>query len=279
MAHVTYLKTLMGETSTDRYIAYQAVRDNAVARFLRDRGYTIVHFASTWGATLENPFADETIECRTGLFQIEFYRVLAETTWLRARPSQVATDLAECHLSNFGLLGGIATRRGPKFVFAHFIPPHHPYLFDRHGNVLREATVTNQFELQERLWERTDQYLDQLMFVNRKVAETVDAILATSVRPPIIIIQSDHGPHVPNAGGRARRLRFANLAAFYFPDRARFLPDTVTSVNVFRHIFNHYFAANLPLLDERHYFSGYRRPYAFREVDLGTRADRDHSPE
>ncbi len=29
---------------------------------------------------------------------------------------------------------------GPKFVFAHFVPPHHPYLFDREGHVLRRAT-------------------------------------------------------------------------------------------------------------------------------------------
>jgi hypothetical protein len=250
----------------DRYLAYQAVKNNAVARFLRSKGYTTIHFASTWGATLENPFADETIKCRAGPFQTEFYRVLAETTWLGVYRSEVSTDLAQCHLSNFAMLADIASRRGPKFVFAHFIPPHHPYLFDRHGNVLRKATVTNQFEMQEKLWERKADYVDQLMFINRKVVEAVDGILASSAKPPIIIIQSDHGPHVPRAGSRVHRLRFANLAAFHFPDRARFIPDTVTSVNVFPLIFNHYFAAGLPLLEDRHFHSTYGRPYAFREI-------------
>jgi hypothetical protein len=277
MEHVTYLKELMGATSTDRRVAYQATQDNQVARFLRARGYSFIHFASTWGATLENPFADETVHCQAGLFRSEFYRVLAETTWLRAYGSGVTADLAQCHLSNFAMLATIATRPGPKFVFAHFIPPHHPYLFDRHGNVLRNATITNQFELQEKLWERKAQYVDQLAFVNGQVEHAVTGILARSERPPIIVVQSDHGPHVPRAGRRTHELRFANLAAFYLPDQARFIPDTVTPVNLFRHIFNHYFSADLPLLEERHFFSDYRQPYAFTEIALDNRAAREQA--
>ena len=45
--------------------------------------------------------------------------------------------------------GRIATPSpGRKFVFAHFLLPHHPYLFDRHGHVLSDASIGNEFNFQ-----------------------------------------------------------------------------------------------------------------------------------
>ncbi len=68
-------------------------------------------------------------------------------------------DIASCHLQNFDALAAQASAPGPKFVFAHFLLPHHPYLFDRDGNVLRHATISDQFEFQKRLWEDRAAYL------------------------------------------------------------------------------------------------------------------------
>ena len=140
-----------------------------------------------------------------------------------ALTAHASAKLADCHNSNFASLAGIAPEPGPKFVLAHFILPHHPYLFDRHGNVLRDATIVNQFDYQSKLWEQRDRYLEQLLYVNDAVVTAISRIKETSARPPVIIVQSDHGPQL-NAGlerAERRRVRLANLAAFHLPGRRR----------------------------------------------------------
>ena len=74
----------------------------------------------------------------------------------------------------------------------------------------------------------------------------VDSILASAKRPPIIIIQSDHGPG--SCWDEARvdrsdeRERLSILNAFYFPDRRyERLRQEMTPVNTFRIILDQYF--------------------------------------
>ena len=157
---------------------------------------------------------------RFSVYGNEFVRQFVEASWLGAFHSKAGTDLARCHLANFAALANIGSAAGPKFVFAHFVLPHHPYLFDRDGKILRNAVVSNQFEFQKRLWEDRDSYRSQLEFANRKVLEAVDGILA------VVTDATNHRDRVrpwPRPGRRivARRitcaLRFANLGAYHLP--------------------------------------------------------------
>ena len=73
-----------------------------------------------------------------------------------------------------------------------------------------------------------------------------------SETPPIIILQSDHGqrPHHPGiviGGDEWHKI----LNAMYLPgmDYAG-LSDSISPVNTFRLIFNHYFDADYPLLED-----------------------------
>ncbi len=273
--NMDYVQPLLGDRIAppvrDRAPVYDAVRNNAAARFLKERGYRTVHFQTTWGATLRNPYADEQVACHQGVFTNEFYRVVAEASWLKALQPRMSADIARCHLSNLESLANMGRQPGPKFVFAHFLPPHHPYLFDRKGNILRNANLSNQFEFQKRLWEEKGLYVDQRVYMNSKITEAVDRILAASPRPPIIIIQSDHGPNVENEMSRDEhvRIRLANLAAFLLPQAPEHLvPVDASAVNELRHIFNHYFGARLDILPSRHYYSEYNSPYAFTDVML-----------
>jgi hypothetical protein len=273
MLNMDYLQPLLGDrispAVTSRAPVYEAVRNNAVARFLKEHGYRIVHFETTWGATLQNPYADEQVACHQGVFTNEFFRVMAEASWLKALQSRMSADLARCHLSNLESLAGMGSQPGPKFVFAHFLPPHHPYLFDRNGNILRDANLSNQFEFQKRLWEEKDLYVDQLLYMNHRVTDVIDQILNESPRPPIIIIQSDHGPNFETGLTRDERIRvrFANLAAYLLPQAPDLLvPADGSSVNQFRRLFNHYFNQRIEILPSRHYFSDYNSPYTFTEV-------------
>jgi hypothetical protein len=272
--NLNYLQPMMPgmlrPDSNDRSALYELIRDNAVARFLRQQGYEVVHVRSTWGATSVNPYADVEVRCETAGYANEFMRAVAESSWLGAFNTKGTVGLAQCNLANFDSLGRIGGRGRPKFVMAHFILPHHPYLFDRNGRILRDAVVSNQFEFQKRLWENRAGYLEQLQFVNAKMLQLVDQLLENNrARPPIIVIESDHGPGIIEglSGPEHYAIRFANFGAYHLPGAPPdLMPSNGTAVNQFRRILGHYFGADLPPLPDLHFASPYSRPYAFREV-------------
>jgi hypothetical protein len=271
--NLDYVQPLLGERldreSRDRKEIYRLLRDNRASHFLKQRGYRTVHLQSTWGGTGTNAFADEFIPCQTGMFGTEYLRAVADASWLRAFSSKLSLDVANCHLKNFETLADQAKSASPKFVFAHFLPPHHPYLFDREGHILRRATVSDQFEFQKRLWEDRDSYVDQLIFVNRRIAEVVGRILKDSSHPPVIMLLSDHGPNLKDGimVPEERRIRFANLTAMFLPSApSDFLPSDATPVNHLRRVFNLYFGARLAILPDRFFASSYQRPFDLQEV-------------
>ena len=257
--------------SRDRTELYRILRDNRAARFLRERGYRYVHLQSTWGGTASNPYADEFLPCHAGLFGNEYLRAVADASWLRALESKASLDIASCHLQNFETLAVQARAPGPKFVFAHFVPPHHPYLFDRDGTVLRRATISDQFEFQKRLWEDRAAYAGQLAYVNRRIGEVVGRLIDDSAEKPVIILVSDHGPNLRSGmyPVEQRQVRLSNLTALYLPGAtAGVLPADATPVNHMRRVFNLYFDAGLPLLPDRYFVSDYLTPFNLKEVGL-----------
>jgi hypothetical protein len=270
-----YLDKLVGDATEaqlrGRRPFYRAIRDNEAARYLRGRGYRYLHFQSTWGGTLRNEFADEQVSCQGSVFLDDYTRAVVELTPIKMLASSAAVDLADCYRSHFASLAKLGSAPGPKFVFAHFLPPHHPYLFDREGRTLRSATISDQFEFQKKLWERRDLYLDQLSYVNARVLEAVDGILAASDRPPIILIQSDHGPNLQDGLSVAdqRAIRFANLSVALLPGAPEgLLPDDGSAVNKLPLIFNYYFGAELPIRPDRHFYSTYAAPFDLEPVGV-----------
>lgn len=163
---------------------------------------------------------------------------------------------------------------GPKFVFAHLLSPHPPFIFDADGN----------FTVPERPYSSWDAslypgsteeykkgYIEQMVFLNRKIMEVVTDILESSVTPPIILIQGDHGPgayyDTLQLNTSCLAERFSILNAYYFPDgNYELLYPSVTPINTFRVILNQYFGADLDLLEDRNYFAGWLSPYQFTEV-------------
>jgi hypothetical protein len=259
-----------GPFSRDRTALYELIRNNAAADFLRKRGYQFVHMQSTWGATKFNRYADRQISCNGLLANDDFLRSLIDASWLRVTNQGVGLDLANCHNAQFESLGKLGQSSRPRFVFAHFLLPHHPYLFDKDGRILRNVTLSEQFEFQKRLWEDRRAYGEQLAYVNKKVTDLVEAILAQSERAPIIIIQSDHGPNLQDglSEDEQKAVRFANLAAFLLPNAPQdLIPPNVTPVNQFRLIFNHYFAVNFATLPNRKFHSEYLTPFRFEEYE------------
>ena len=109
-------------------------------------------------------------------------------------------------------------------------------------------------------------YREQVIFANRKILEAVDAILAKSETPPIILVMGDHGPasmfHFDIDSPGCLWERTSNLYALLLPGHQDdgTVYETITPVNTFRVIFNTYFGTELPLLEDRTYLasSAYR---------------------
>ena len=138
----------------------------------------------------------------------------------------------------------VADIEGPKFVFTHLLKPHGPYSFDRHGNITfdidgwsddHDPSVSSAF-------------YGQIIWLNERILEVIDAILAKYDEPPIIVIAGDHGHEYED---RSRWIRHDILAAYLLPDGGDIaIYPSITSVNVFRAILNHYFGLNLELLED-----------------------------
>jgi hypothetical protein len=155
----------------------------------------------------------------------------------------------------------------PTFVFAHFLTPHPDYIFKRDGSFLESAQAV-QTPLKTR-------YIDQLVATNIMVRSLIDALLAESDTPPIVILQADEGPYAGAGDGWAGgakatdaelREKMGILNAYYLPGVSDSgLYESVTPVNSFRWVFNLYFDADLDLLPNRDYvYLG--SPYDFVDV-------------
>ncbi len=139
---------------------------------------------------------------------------------------------------------------GPKFVFAHILAPHPPYVFGPNGEFVQEEKG------------KIKGYRDQVTYVNERMIPLLESIISNSETPPIIILQGDHGPD-----SFSRRDRMAILNAYYLPNRGKeFLYEAMSPLNSFRVVFNTHFGGNYPLLEDTSYYTISREPYKFEII-------------
>ncbi len=114
-------------------------------------------------------------------------------------------------------------------------------------------------------------YQQQLLFLNSKLKDTIEHILAASERPPVIILQADHGPgsevDLYCAEETNMEERMAIFNAYYLPGvNDATIPDDITPVNSFRMVFNSYFRTDFEILPNESYYSTWLAPYDFIRV-------------
>jgi len=276
MQYINYLSEIVGVDSKDQLVFYRRITDNKAMRFLKSKGYKFVHFNSGWAATRRNKFADWSFHCGRGS---EFLMILIQTSMLDLPERHLGFmkgDLRKRILYAFDKLAEVHKIKGPTFTFAHLMVPHPPYVFGADGEPVPKAEL----QMHGDVWKRKENYLNQLIFVNKKVKVLVDEILSNSDIPPIIILQADHGTStalhslekgveeaIEHPTEEMLREKFCILNALYLPDGgADLLHESITPVNTFRVIFNFYFAADYELLDDQAYYSGSKRPRKFIDV-------------
>ena len=267
MDYLDSLGNQIGAEKQDLYLLKQMIEDNVVMRILRSIGYKVIFLGSGFGITQRNQYADVEIDCgyvdeTLGRFiQSTLFRVLADRLRLIAR------DKYNRVIRMFSELGGIHNFNSPKFTFAHIPSPQWPFLFDANGKLINGANLDSA--------QQKEAYLNQLIFIDKKVEELIDEILTCSRMAPIIILQSDHGPnfafpgkyHLQNPPPEVLREKMRIFNAFYLPNGENdFLYDSMSPVNTFRLIFNRYFGSNFLLLKDESYFSTLKFPYRLTNV-------------
>lgn len=249
-----------GRESGDRTYARSRLERPEVAAFLKDNGYAYYQLGSWYGPTQTNELVDVTL---TWNEDTEFEAVLRESTMLplidrflgrtEGEGDEYRDDARSAVHFQFRQLQRLPSVPGRKFVFAHILLPHPPYIFDADGGMVVTATA-------ETVPER-ELYQQQLAYTDGQVRATVEALLAGPAdQDPIIVIMGDEGPFLcrnvdcVNDSDRRLGIRFGALAAYYLPDQPQGLfPDDHSHVNTFRRILSAYFGADLPALPDRSY--------------------------
>ena len=146
---------------------------------------------------------------------------------------------------------------GPKFIFAHILIPHPPFVFTENGEVQNNPD----FYSREGFWpidkQHTDEgYIDEIKFINSRMSEILGTIISNSSVPPVIVLMGDHGSIFAD--------HILNLEAYLLPgDGQPPLYPSITPVNSFRVIFDRYFGANYTLLPDISYVDNKPIPEAY----------------
>jgi len=165
-------------------IRYNPVRDQFKAL-----GYEVVSFGTgfsftEWTDADQFLTLDETRQ-RHGMtvFEVLFLRttlmrvvvegesvIAANASQTSEQPDRIKYDEVMFTLDQLDKLAGSP---GPKFVYAHLVAPHMAYVFDSKG----------EYKVQEQI----PGYTDEITYLNQRMLQLFEEIIAQSDTPPIII--------------------------------------------------------------------------------------------
>jgi hypothetical protein len=264
--NMEYLTTQTNPDHPDRVSVDPSISErdlilrNRVAQILRTLGYEYVDL-SIWQT---NTYSDP----RSYAYQF----VTSDFTLALLRMTLLERPLVENYLLGFAKRDRIIRRfdelrslplaSGPRFIYAHFLVPHHPYVFDENGK------VPPFLQMVAELGSEKDLYKSQLLYANKEIQKTIDVILARSKRKPIIVLQGDHGAYrLGKSETENEQMRMSILNAYYLPDASKtLLYDSISPVNTFRLILNSCYGQHYGLLPDKSYFSAMEDIHLLRDV-------------
>ena len=265
------------------------IRHNPVIETLRKNGYIYASYFTGFVGTEMRAISD--IYLPPGkvnpVRMNEFESVFFNTTILRGIAGIVNIGLDEkagphraySRRTQYVLehLPESASLTSPKFVLAHILAPHPPFVFDENGptdkyvgtkGVAFHDGTLSRFPKEDYV----KAYAAQAKYIHKKVKETIKKLKAATKGEAVIIIQADHGAgaewDINSMEKTNLKERFGILSAYYLPDGAdKLLYPEITPVNNFRLIFKHYLGLDYELLEDKSYYSTWERPFEFVAVE------------
>jgi len=264
--------------------------NSQVARALMRQGYRFVALPTDWAIANLTDVGQHIPLGRPVLSRLE--NALLTVTPLRAITpilgEWVFVPSFDSHreliYEDLEALAEVPALPSPKFVFVHLLCPHPPFVIGEDGAPAPSVGDYEFFSFVDGPGfpgsrdEYVEGYVGQVQGLNKLLERTIDALLAGSTAPPIIIIQADHGARLYTDFGSAENTciweGFSPFAAYYLPgvDYSEMDFDHISSVNVFRFVLRHYFDADLPPLADRAYF--WQRTPSGSYVDVTERLER-----
>ena len=224
-------------------VTIDRIMHNEVVSYLHSKGYTYVYFGQLYE---QCPQRAESADLYFNYYEaadqvpvsIPFLDILRQTTILSTLDDSLASEhdaqlLREAYLKTVDHLAQMPAMDGPKFVYAHIMAAHTPYVFGPNGeDVSRDSG-------------EREAYLGQYVFTTKVIQKVIEQLLADSAEEPIVIVQSDHGPRWSGDWNDI-------LNAYYLPGNVdKTLPSDISPVNTFRLIFNKYLGGNFGLLENK----------------------------
>jgi hypothetical protein len=280
--NMNYLDTLGDQYvagQTDRSGLVSLIHESAVRQIFENMGYKFINYETGFTFTeirdadsFLSPGPEDYVDGKPA-FQINaFESMLIRTTafvlvndaqakW--ADPVNTAMDVRKTHIAReTHLLKTLpelpSSVPGPKFVYAHILIPHPPFVFSKdtinltfpgHDGISTYGPTEKDFAVG---------YRNQLDYIDAVLPPILEKIIKDSKVPPIIMVQGDHGVDPK---------RSYNLSAYYFPgDAKKTLYNSISPVNTFRLVLNDYFGGKYELLPDINYASGDKLPFNFEKI-------------
>lgn len=236
---------------------FNDIADNQVMRYLKQMGYTTVVFnemqypypAATPIVSDVSYTYNDVSETNLSVFFDDFWMLVADKTMLKEL-SIYYKRLGSNQHSNFIFfttkkIGELEEISSPKFIYAHLMMPHAPFMFDENGNYIAPGSFSNY-----------GSYLGQYNFSISLLQKMVDDIFRNSdpANLPVIILQSDHGMR-NLSGDYSGQLKdfpeeyktsilYARLMPGYTPTHSA---QEIDPINTFPILFDYLFNADIPL--------------------------------
>ena len=275
--YIPNLNNNLDSESEDRSFLKTAIANNLLFKVLKKNGYLIASVPGTW----EEDSLYEDIRIKSSYMYLNDFT----TNLIGITPISPLLPIKKIQLKlrrnniidSIRLVSKIKDIDLPTFVYAHFVIPHPPFLFGKSGEpVIPSGMIVGKdgshyFKYYPGRQKYRKQYRDQVSFLNTLVQKMIDEILEKSIDPPVIILQSDHGPGSltdwEDHEQTNMKERLSILNAYYVPESWKTdLYPSITPVNTFRVINNNLFGSRLEILPDRSYFSKWKQPYNFIDV-------------
>lgn len=252
MEYIKGIDTTEEENLQTVFLSKRLIRSNNVVNILSQNNYDIYNYSYFDVADKKKYFSfysffrpEESI-FRDHTFLTRFYKDAGfRFPWLsRIAGIEKPGVLKQNNNKLDSIVRNIVQQKSnsPRFIYSHFLMPHTPAFYDSSGKETDQNFNSGLNQMHE--------YVQYLIYTNKKILPLIDHIRANSKEPPIIILMSDHGLR-RSANNQRLPNDYMTLNAVFLPHQnyGQFYKD-ISNVNQFRVILNAQFKLDLPLLKD-----------------------------